>query len=125
LGVCQGQGGAPATAKDEMPFWDVEMFAQSFDVGNEVPCRVVFGAGMRLGFTGAALVEEDYTVFFGVEELGVGFGGFAARTAMKEDNYNALSASLYYCAEYGLFIYLSFLPWGHTVHSILHVCRRP
>jgi hypothetical protein len=50
-----------------------------------VPRRVVGGAGIGARGAGAALVEEDYAVDGGVEELGVGFGDVATRAAVEVD----------------------------------------
>jgi hypothetical protein len=52
---------------------------------------------MRLRFSGATLVEENDAVFLWVEELGVGFGGFAARSAVEVDHYNMLLVHLVAC----------------------------
>ncbi len=68
-----------------MPFVDVQMCAEGFDVGDEVVGRVVVEGGWGRGFAAAALVEEDDAVDCWVEEGGVGGGGFDSGTAVEEE----------------------------------------
>lgn len=87
LRVGEGEGRAPAAAEDEVPFWDREVLAKGFDVGDEVPGCVVGHGGVGAGFPAAALVEEDDAVGGGGEEGGVGFGAVAAGAAVEEDGW--------------------------------------
>ena len=70
-----------------MPFWDGEVLAEGFDVGDEVPGCVVSHGGVGAGFPAAALVEEDDAVGGGGEESGVAFGAVAAGAAVEEDGW--------------------------------------
>ena len=87
LRVGEGEGGAPAAAEDEMPFWDGEVLAEGFDVRDEVPGGVVGHGGVGAGFAAAALVQEDDAVGGGGEEGRVGFGAVAAGAAVEKDGW--------------------------------------
>lgn len=66
-----------------MPFRDLEMGAQGFEVGDEMPGRVVCCAGVGPGFSAAALVKKDDTVIIWIEEGGVGLGAAAAWASVE------------------------------------------
>jgi len=67
------------------------MLAQLFDVFDEMPSSVVCCVGIRARLTTASLVEQNHSVFRGVEEDGVGFGAVPARPTMEVDDCKALT----------------------------------
>lgn len=63
------------------------MFAQGFDVFDEMPGGVVVGACIGTRLTAAALVKEDYAVMLRVEELRVRLATLTSRTTVKIDDW--------------------------------------
>ena len=60
------------------------MLAQSFDVGDQVPGRILDEAGARAAAPATALIEHHDAVVPGVEELPGALIGAGARTAVQE-----------------------------------------
>lgn len=67
------------------------MLTQLFNIVDEMPGSVVCGVGIRARLTTASLVEQNYSVFRGVEEDGVSFGAVPTRPAMEVDDCKALA----------------------------------
>jgi hypothetical protein len=86
LCIGESESGTPRAAENCVPFGDVEMLTQSFNVGDKMPCSVVRGVSIRARLTAASLVEQNHSIFRGVEEDGVGFGAIAAGSTMEENN---------------------------------------
>lgn len=80
LRIGQRQGRTPGAAKQH-PFFDAQVLANPLQVGDQIPGRVVFQAGVGSGATTAALVESDNAIQVGIEEattLGITSGTGAA-----------------------------------------------
>jgi hypothetical protein len=82
LRVCESQRRAPRAAKDKVPLWDIQVFAESFDIGNQMPGRVVVGASIWTRLSAAALIKQDYAIMLWVEELRVCLSTLTSRAAM-------------------------------------------
>ena len=61
-----------------MPFGDAEMLPEGFNVGDQMPSRVVDRAGIWSRFSASTLVKQDYTVVLGIEKRCVAFRDVAA-----------------------------------------------
>jgi hypothetical protein len=94
LGIGESESGTPRAAENRVPLGDAEMFTQDFNVGNKVPGRVVCGVGIRPRLTAASLVEQNHSVFRGVEENGVCFGAVSAGSTMEEDDWIGLDIKI-------------------------------
>ena len=89
LAIGQRQRRSPGTAEHQ-PALDRQMFPQPLDIRDQVRGGVV--AQLRPGnrAAGAALIEQDDAVAVGIEEPTVDRGASRARTAMQEDDGNAV-----------------------------------
>src|SRR3954469_11817276 len=67
LGIGERQRRAPRASKDQ-PSIDVQVFAQFFDISDEMPSGVVFEAGVRSAATATALIKKDDAIGCGIEE---------------------------------------------------------
>ena len=70
---------SPRAAKD-LPALDIEMAAQGFNVGQEIPGRVVFDRGVGERSSTAALIEQDDAIELGVVEAAHDGRGAGARS---------------------------------------------
>lgn len=120
LRVGQREGGAPGPAEDGVPFGDLEVSAESFDVGDEVPGCVIGGRGIWAGLTAASLVEENNAVVRGVEEDGVGFCAVPAWTAVEIYDY---SFGEFLSKEFKGFVVLTRLPILVAILLIVELMR--
>ncbi|KAG1250030.1 hypothetical protein G6F65_018886 [Rhizopus arrhizus] len=71
------------TATEHLPAIDLQVLAQFFDIGNQVPGGVVHQIGVWGGTAGAALVEQDDAVLGRVVELAHLVAAAAARTTVQ------------------------------------------
>src|SRR5438477_13004411 len=83
LRVSQRERAAPRAAED-LPAFNSKMLAQAFDVGDEMPRRVIFNVRVRRALAGATLVEEDDAICRRIMVTPVIFHNAAARPAMQE-----------------------------------------
>ena len=85
FGIRERQGAAPRAAEHQ-PFLDAQHFADFFDVGNQVPSRVVIGAGVRQRTAAAALVDDDDAEHVGIEKAAAGRRCARAGSAVQEND---------------------------------------
>src|SRR6185312_15038499 len=83
LRVGQRQGGTPGTA-EHLPAGYAQVLAHAFDVGHQVPGRVLAQFRVRGGLAATALVEQYDAIDGRVEEAPALRVGAAARTAVQE-----------------------------------------
>src|SRR5271165_822581 len=83
LRIGQGQRAAPGSAEYQ-PALDPKMLAQSFDVRDQMPGRVLDQARARAAAAAAALVEHDDAVMTRVEKLPRALVGAGAGSAVQE-----------------------------------------
>ena len=83
LRIGERQGAAPRSAEYQ-PALDAEMLAQSLDVGDQMPGRVLDEAGARPAASAAALIEHHDAVVLRVEELPRALVGAGAGPAVQE-----------------------------------------
>jgi hypothetical protein len=69
-----------------VPFWELKVLAQRFNISDKVPGGVVDGAGVGTGVTTATLIEKYDAVVFRVEELGVSFRDVTAWATVEVNN---------------------------------------
>jgi hypothetical protein len=74
-----------------MPFGDIQMVAQGFNIRDEMPSSVVGRVGIRPRLATASLVEQNHSVFRRVKEDGVGLGAVSARPAVEVYDCTALA----------------------------------
>jgi hypothetical protein len=91
LGISKSQGRAPGST-EHLPAFDTQMLANFFDVGDEIPGRVLFQRGVRSALTAAALIEVNDAVFFRVEEAALFGIGTAAGASVEK--YHRLAAGI-------------------------------
>lgn len=86
LRIRQPQRRAPGAAEDDVPFGDLQVLAERFDVRDQVPGGVVGGVCVWAGEAAASLVQQDDAVVLWVEEDGVGFCAAPAGPAVEVDH---------------------------------------
>src|ERR1700744_2498015 len=84
FGVGERQCTAPGTAEYQ-PALDVQVFAQTLDIGDQVPGRILDEAGTRTAASAAALIEHHDAIVVRVEKLPRAFVGSRAGTAVQEN----------------------------------------
>jgi hypothetical protein len=63
------------------------MLPQLLYVGDQMPGRILFQARVRRAVARAALIEKDYAIRCGVEELAVLRDNASARAAVQKDHW--------------------------------------
>jgi len=102
-----------------VPFGDLQVLPEGFDVRNEMPGGVVACLCVWARVAAATLVEKDYAVVLGVEELCVRLGDVATWTAVEVDNWARLAC----VSVVNGGAYLAFRPSYHTARSTARECR--
>jgi hypothetical protein len=69
-----------------LPSLDAQPGSDALDVGDQMPCRVVFNRCVRCALAAPALIEEDDVIGVWVEELPLSRIRAAAGSAMQEDD---------------------------------------
>src|SRR5215210_5351604 len=92
FGVSQTKRAAPRAAEN-IPFFDAEFLAQSFDVVNQIPGRIFPQFGVRRRFAGAALVKQNDVKRLRVEKLSIKRNQSAARSAVQKNDGNSVRIS--------------------------------
>jgi hypothetical protein len=94
LGVRQPQGGAPRSTKHH-PTFDAEVFAQAFDIRDQILRVVTFEFGMRPRMPASALVEQYCAVTLGIEESAVIRLAASARTAVQKHRRQSIGSAAF------------------------------
>src|SRR5215208_2572880 len=85
LSIREREGAAPRATK-YLPLFDTEMFADSLDIFDEMPGRVVVERSVRLASTSTALIEQNHTISFRIEEAAVVRKQTRAGAAVQKQN---------------------------------------
>src|SRR5215212_1579986 len=85
LSIGEREGAAPRATK-YLPLFDTEMFADSLDIFDEMPRRVVVKRSVRLASTSTALIEQNHTIGIPVEEAAVVRNQTRARPTVQKHN---------------------------------------
>src|SRR5215217_1519198 len=85
LTIGEREGAAPRATK-YLPLFDTEMFADFFNVLDEMPRRVVVERGVRLAATCPTLIKQNHTISFGIEEATVVRNQTRARSTVQKHN---------------------------------------
>ncbi|EFE50041.1 hypothetical protein NEIELOOT_01295 [Neisseria elongata subsp. glycolytica ATCC 29315] len=127
FGVGQREGAAPRAAEYQ-PAFDAQHFAYFFNVGHQIPSRVLAGFGVGQGTAAAALVDDDDAVFFGVEKSAAGRRCARARAAVQEDDGDAVGVAAFFPVDLmdgGYLQQAAADGFSNRMHGFLLVVGRP
>lgn len=85
LGVSKRERAAPRAPEDE-PLIDAEMFAELFDILDQMPGRVVIERSVWDASPCTALLEKNYAISFGIEKASIVRHYASAWTTMQKHN---------------------------------------
>src|SRR6185312_3887675 len=85
LGVSKCQRAAPGAAKHQPSLYS-KVLAYLLDIGDEMPCGVVFKRGVRSALSRATLVKKNYAVSCRVEEASIVRDQTRAWSTVEEDD---------------------------------------